>query len=542
MEIIIKISNILDKRHMFGKLQKITLILLLCTGFFLSGQEDPENIMESVNVTNIEVPVRVFFQGEMIDKLTRKDFKIYEGSVQRQINGFYIERKKMKSPDRKPDLNIRKKVLAPRYFVLVLHINEMNDHLKQGIGYIFDNILQETDQLMVIAAGKTLFFANLNKKEETKIQVMGVLKSQCREAGKRMRSLIAKVRGIPVIGTEEDERADNYLKFYLKIMLDYRKKYLQPEMELLYNFARYLETIKIKKWVINLYQEEIVPHLSRVTKNWINNLIEELMSNPGSQHWAQNAKIIQRKLYRLESELNAATNFPVEVLQSFFVKTGATFHTLLIPTTGKPEVQFYNGEHNLGFEYKRISTDFENVIREITRKTGGTLIYSKNLKSSLKTIEEKEDICYWLTFAPGNPEKVGKVRIEVKDRRYKPVYDKRVTGYYLEQFMKKQENLLGGFRLEKVNISNKLLHILINLKHTAEKTNIQVDEFTLRIRIKDSLNRYLFDEKKIVKPIKEMVRISVPFPQLDSGKYYVMVDIRDLRTGKTDFRFLETSF
>ena len=78
------------------KILLFLIIFFLVVIPFLRPQQEEEPIKEKVEVVNVEVPVRVFYRGKPVDNLTKQDFKLYERGKLKEINGFYIKRKKIK--------------------------------------------------------------------------------------------------------------------------------------------------------------------------------------------------------------------------------------------------------------------------------------------------------------------------------------------------------------------------------------------------------------------------------------------------------------
>jgi len=502
----------------------------------LFSQEEEVTIRESVQVVNIEVPVRVFYNGKPVGHLTREDFEIFANGKRQEIHGFFVKRKQIKLPVIK---EAEMAAAGSRYFVLVFSIREINDRLEEGLHYILDEVLHANDRLMIMVSGRTHFFPNLENKEQAYAQIMELLEIQSREARDRLRRLVLDLRQVVPEGTEDDERAENYLKIYVRMLREYREKYLQPQLDTLSNFAAHLEKIALEKWVLCFYQEEVYPHLGQEAKDWITNIIE--VQTPHDGHQAHDARIIQRRFNRMERELNAARSFPTEVLHKLFVRSGATFHSLLIPTVNPPSFTYYDGTRTWGFDFKRVSTDFENNLREITRKTGGTLINSGNLVSSLKAIEEIEDICYWLTFAPQEAGEQGKIRVSVRHPGYKTVYDNNIKSYYLQDFLARKEESAKGLRLEGLSFSNRQLSFMVTGFRAGAESGGGEARIQLRIRVMDDRNVSLFDEQKTLLPNREKILISLPFQKLEKGKYFVLVDVMDLFTGQSDFSFMEAA-
>jgi hypothetical protein len=68
------------------------------------------------------------------------------------------------------------------------------------------------------------------------------------------------------------------------------------------------------------------------------------------------------------------------------------------------------------------------------------LIITHNLESAITTIGEKTDIYYILTYVPHNPSKAGKIKIEVKNKKYKLFYDDNIRADYIEAYLKEKES------------------------------------------------------------------------------------------------------
>ena len=86
-------------------------------------------------------------------------------------------------------------------------------------------------------------------------------------------------------------------------------------------------------------------------------------------------------------------------------------------------------------EYKQISTELENSLREITKRTGGELVLSNKLDVALDSICEKEDVYYILTYAPANPDKVGKIKIKTANKKHNLIYSPDLRSGYLAGYI-----------------------------------------------------------------------------------------------------------
>ena len=507
----------------------------------LSSQEEIKTT-EKVSVVNIEVPVRVFYKGRAVDDLKKSDFKLYEGKERQEIHGFYKVKKKIKIKD--PKL-----LLPSRYFVLVFRITEYNDALKKGLDYVFRDILKRNDQLLVFVNDKTLFIKNLLDKE----QAFSLIDKTLREESARSRHLMTKYLlkikqlledvklklgaisfGADLIPVDKANYLLDFLNRYLITWKEYKNRYLVPDMDSYYNFARFLEKIRMEKWVISFYQVELFPklQLSGDFLRMIDHSVQAwLMGRSEDMAYARKITV---QLHLIDRELNAAENFPAGEISKLFFKVGATFHSILMTVHREANVR--------DLEFKNLSTDIENSLREITAKTGGELMATNNLEKALSKVVEKEDICYMLTYAPENPGKKGKISVELGNRDYRKydvIYDKNMREDYIREYLAKKNAGQPTVELNEIKFKGKKLSFRIGgflMKKTGKE---KMGKLGVRIRVKDRRSQPLYDKKKQIEAKQETIAFSLAFDWLNAGEYNIIVDVQDLLTGKSASSFLQ---
>ncbi|MCK5056182.1 MAG: hypothetical protein KAT34_05975 [Candidatus Aminicenantes bacterium] len=530
----------------------------MAVGIFISAQPVPEQeqepVREEVKVVNVEVPVRVFLKGKPVDNLSRDDFKLYEGKTLQVINGFNIKRKKIKLQEIGLEVE---KIQPSRYFVLVYRVTQYSPPMKEGLKHIFDNVLTERDELRVFVNNKNLYFANLGNKQACYSKVDRVISGESANARQLMNAyfkkleqqidktrfdlLIREMGGGGGGGGDAFRRRTQalmqFLKRYLQVFREYKKRYLLPDINSYYNFARHLEGVRKEKWVINFYQMEMFPQLamSGKARRTIRRFISELRSSTNPEDKAY-SRILDRQLMEIDRELNVAEAFPAEAISKIFYKVDATFHSIFMRST--------LGIISQDYTYKAVSTDIENSLREITKATGGTLVTTNNLVQAMDSIGEKENVYYLLTYAPDNPDKIGKIKIKVSNKKYKVIYDDNMRADYINAYLSRKETV-------QPRISGSAIQIT-DLKFTDSKLSISVTGYymrkisrgrsgrmEIRIRIKNIQGISIFDQSKTLDLKKPDITITLPFKNLKRGKYDIVVDAQDLLTNKSDTKLIQ---
>jgi len=506
------------------------------------AQQDQDIIMEEVRVVNIEVPVRVVYKGKPVANLKRSDFKLYESGKEQKIHGFFPLKKIIKHQkyDLTADRVVKRK---PRYFVLAFRVSNFNNDLKKSIKNFIKNFLYKEDRLLLFINDKTMYFSQIPDISVIYPIIEKNLKDQCRKAKYRFNKYYLKVKKAidltrlkALLTRSEGEAiliADDvmfFLKNYLTIWKDYKKVYLIPEVDTFYNFSQLLEKINLEKWVISFYQFEKFPELKLTGK--IRNEIRTLISGlqEGRSEDVAKSRMISRLLNSIDRELKVSNDFPSEEISKLFYKANATFHSLFFTS--------YDNELSPDLECKEVNTDLENSLRLITEQTGGELLVSNKLDTSLKRVVETEDIYYILTYAPDNPNKIGKIKIKVNNKKYDVFYDDNIRADYISTYLKKRKSTITDIKLEKVKFENNIFYFTIFdlvLKEIEGKKSGMVN---VHVQIKDEDNKILYDQNKSLKPENTEVNIKISMDWMKKGKYNLIIDVEDLYTQKSAFKYL----
>jgi hypothetical protein len=507
-------------------------------------EQEPEHkpIVEKVTVTNVEVPVRVLHKGEPVSDLTRDDFVLYENGKKMDIHGFFLKRKKIKITPFEP---VETETPggpepAPRTFVLVFNVTSYNKEFQKAVDYLFDKVLVPTDQLMVFINDKTREYPGLRDKAEIKQQLIADLKEESQKSQRALLQYINRLEAYLNVNdfritlhSRDDSRPERLISFlnkYLLSWIEYKNRCLMPRVDRFYYFSRFLEKVKGQKWVLNFYQFEFFPRIRLGSNTFI--IMRDLasaMSNSSSATHVAYGRKMDTLLNQLEIELNLVQNFPNEEITKLFYKVDATFHSFFIKSENPSTMQ--------DFDYKTVSSDLERVLKGITDVTGGRNITSNQLVQSLETVSEVEDVYYILTYVPKDPNKKGKLKIKVKNRKCDVLYDDNFRADYISEYLEKLEEKLKtpDIRVIDFSFKNKVLAFTVKdfLMRKIEGQSAAVGRIKVHIRLVDENNNSLFDQAKVFDAKKDEMKISLPaFQKIGKGNYNFLIDAQDMFTGK----------
>jgi hypothetical protein len=530
----------------YGKDLGVSLLIMLlwgAAGFALCASQektDPpqEPIVEQVTVTNVEVPVRVLYKGKPVTDLSKEDFTLYENKKKMEINGFFLKRKKINVTTRAEAPGEPVTPLPPRTFVLVFSITDYNEYIEKAAEHLFTSILKPDDRVLIFANSKTMEYPQLGKREAIKHRLLADLKEESRSARRKLIDYLNKIEAylnmheFRVQLHKQDNRGENLVNFlqkYLVIWNEYKKRYLTPRLDRFYFFSHYLEKLKGDKWVLNFYQFDLFPNI-RLSSNAMNSLRDLASRLIDSREAGANAlgKMIITLLNQIVIDLNVSKDFPTEEVSKLFYKVDATFHSFFIRTMNKAGLD--------EMEYQEVSSEIEKTLKQITEITGGQNITSNNLVKSIDIVAEAEDAYYILTYVPQEPEKAGKIKIKVNEKKYSVLYDNNFRLDYISDTLKQMEEKIKtpDIKIEGFSFQGKVLVFTVKdyLVKKLEKEN--VGRMKVRIRLAAGDNPSLiFDQEKQLTAQKAEMKISLAaFKELKTGEYNFLIDATDLFTGK----------
>ena len=525
----------------------ICCVVLLCLPFSIPAQtgqtsqeKEHEPIVEEVTVTNVEVPVRVLLKGKPVEDLTKEDFTLFEDNKPMEINGFFLKRKKLKGTV--SSQFTLEKAPPPRTFVLVFSITDFNEHIIKAVEHLYDNIFRPNDRVLVFANDKTLRYANLENKDELKRRLLTDLKEESYQVRRRLINYINRVETYlnmhdfrRQVQTRFDIRPQeliNFLEKYLLTWNEYKQKYLTPPADRFYYFSRFLEEVKTEKWVFNFYQFDLFPRIKpdSQTMDRIREISTQLInSNDAGSH--SMGRLINTLVTQLMLDLNVSSGFPTEDIAKLFYKVDAAFHSFFIKNTDRVSMN--------DLEYEEVSSNIENTLKEITEITGGKNITSNNLVESIDTVSELEDVYYVLTYVPQDPGKAGKLKIKVKNKKYRVLYDDNFRADYISEYIQKLEEKIKvpEIKIENFSFQKKVLAFTVKDYLMKEMGSKPIGRMKVRIRLtgSDEAVMLLYDQEKICTAQNNEMKVSLgAFKSIARGEYHFFIDATDLLTGKED--------
>jgi VWFA-related protein len=490
--------------------------------FSATAQESPQ---EEVTVTAVEIPVRVLLKGQPVKDLTKDDFELYENGVRQDISHFEIISRTIAAAQAVP-APAEKPQPKKRLFILIFNVFDYNDAIGQAIDYFFSQVFQPNDQIIAVTEDRVLSVERGKKTDDLvrnlkeSLQRFKAISTQntlriFRDLRYESDHLVAALQGIEPGKMSLAELMLRYIERYIQAWDEYHRQYLMPDAGFYLDLVQRVRTIEGDKWAVCFQQRDMFPRIKSASRleseitRWIGNQID-----PQEQAKARN---IQARMNDLERSFDLSNSISPDALRDIFMSDDITFHLILLRSVRTLADQ--------DFELWEVSGDYEESLKKISEATGGYLALNNQPMEALKEAAELEDYHYLLVYSPKDSAAKNKRVLQVKVQR------SGVEVISLKNYVAAGPPLIAiaDFKAGGQKISFALLHY--KMAKVNDKTSGLAD---IKITIFDGASNKAFDEGKRLDLVKKETHISLNFPQLKPGTYFIIIQAIDRVANRAD--------
>jgi len=498
--------------------------LLTLHPFILQPVQEQKTSQEEVTVIAVEVPVRVLHKGQFVKNLTQEDFEIYENGVLQPITGFEVRSRRISVP---VDVSAEELKIQPekRLFLLIFNIFDYQDYVGEAVDYFFANTFRKGDRIIIVTEGN-LFPIETGKgpvkvaqdvkdtlkkfKVISTMQILGAYQDLRSEADR----LILALQGSQPMPW--DQAVTAFYRNYERIWLEYKRQFITPDLELYRSMIKRIKSEEGEKWALCFQQREMFPKLKNEGR--LERLIRELVDTPSEDPMItiqqRNVRSMQMRLQRLFA---VSGDIPTEALKNLFMEANITFHLLLLKSH-RPLVE-------RDFEYREVGSDYEDCFRQISLSTGGHTVFSNKVVEAMEEASQTEDYYYLLVYSPKEDPTEKPLAIDVK------VKQKGVDVIHLKQFLQEKALPISIVHFES---NRKSIKFSLTNYQRVKMEDKQAGIAQVKITLFDKDSNKVFEDAKVLQLIKDQTHISIPFNQLKSGPYFIIIQVVDKITNRTD--------
>jgi len=535
----------------------LVLSLMIISAIFswfsipLRAQEQ-ENIVETVYVENVEIPVRVFEGKEPVIGLKKTSFELFINGKRREINGFFETRKKLAqntSPGPFTEDTGKTPAAGARLFALIFNLSDFQQDLAGHLDTLFREVIKPGDFIIVLT--NRYFFPEwrVDVPEQTKGKIMAILdkevktlKSEMFRFENELRAISSELKSRLDDPMGMEKRSDDnfplnifrdFFVTYQFVLEDIKNQYLSLPVDQYIKIAGYMKGQQMEKWVLNFYQLGRLPLLNTTGRIYgqLNKYMDGAggtVSTGGVGGTEINFTVVKEKLQILYfdfiMQLQKIDELYVKDIGKSFLNSGATVHTLLLKPIRQHDITGYDD-----YKYETVATDSESILKKMSELTGGSIVRSNKINDFITDITQKEDVVYILTYAPDPDRKrPPKVEIKIDNPGYRLVYDDQTRLRSFRNMMAQLNRLSKNIEIESISCNGDML--------TAKLTNIELVQFEgeyfgvvrARVRILDNKKKTIVDFEKTYKGIKEEGIFQAKLPPIPNGSYKLILEVKDL--------------
>jgi hypothetical protein len=535
-----------EKMNMKNTLFQLFITIFLCAAVNyipLQAQQKKEqehdSIVETVSINVVEVPVRVFHKKKPVRNLNKEDFLLIVNGKKQRINGFYEIRKQLQTtptPTGSPvSQEVKETPKGERLFLLIFNLSDYHQDLQSLLDITFKDILRPGDRLMVLT--NHYFFPEwkIESSQKTKSEIIKLLDKEIRMLKSDMlwfnRELLSMSTTVKsrLIDEGEQRMPDYPLRIYKDFFLTYtmvledlKDRYMNLQIDRYIKIAKYLKGQEAEKWVLNFYQVAQLPLLD--TMGDFSKSLQSFMEVTGKDTPDQSPKDAARQLKSLFfdylGQMRTPENLMVNDISKSFVNSGATFNTMLL----KPIRPDFSSD----YKYQSVSTDAETILKQVAKRTGGSVLNSNKIESFVKKITAAEDIVYMLTYVPEAGKKKQDVKIVLNNKDYRALYDDQSRQKAYKYSEKKMGLKKPAIEIEKMVFDGWKLKVKLKNIQMVEYDGNSFGAVQAKIKISRKTSGVVANFEKTYKGLKEEGVFEVELPELTKGKYSVVMEVKDL--------------
>lgn len=526
----------------------MALVLIITLGFSSLWAQDNEDIVETVYVENVRIPVRVFDGKQPVKGLTKEDFTLFINGRKTPINGFFEVSRKL-APLRRSGETVTEETAdtappAPgRLFVLIFNLSDYRMDMAGHMDMVFKEIIRPRDRVMVITNRFFLPEWEVTNPDVVKGRIMGILEKEAKimkgdmvRFTNELRSNAARLKSRMADPAEmkiNDYPAHIFKDFFFHyqfVLEDLKDQYLALPVAQYVKIAEYLKGQQAEKWVLNFYQLGRLPLLDKMgtVQREIDRVIGQ--DGGGGGGGGLGGYTIDRKAARQNTlrvyfdfinSIREGDDVLVRDIGKAFLNSGATFHTLLL----KPVSIDFSGD----YKYETVSTEAENILKKLAHMTGGSVVRSNRIADFMKDAAAREDVIYTLTYVPDRKKKKNPdIEIKTAGRGYRVVYDdqKRIKAF--RQVMKDLTRELKDLEIASIACSAEWLTVKVVNMEMAQYEGEYFGAVRAKVKIMDKRSRTVAGFEKTYKGIKAEGVFRAKLPELAAGRYKVVLEVKDL--------------
>ncbi|MFX0198191.1 MAG: hypothetical protein ACFFCW_18900 [Candidatus Hodarchaeota archaeon] len=456
----------------------------------------------------LKVPVRVFDKNMLINDLSKNDFRVSINNEDVEILSFESVSRRISHP-----------TTPFRTFILAFNLYDYGEQVSEGIEYFVRDVLTDNDEIMIITPENMYKLLPEVQKDKTIDDIKRYVKKDWQIfKGKRttyentFKEKLKRIRPQMI----SRESALRFLNSYRSEWLTFKSRFLMPDVNEYKVVSQYLYGKEGDKWFINFQQREIIPELGELKKRIrdIRNFISSL-AEAEETGWVP---MLSKGVTELEKALLLSDRFPQEEIQDILLGLNISYNVILFKSKTK-----------LGGSspHESVSPDYEDILRNISRATGGFTLETTDIKNGLLQLSQHQDTSYLLNI-PIIPTPLN-IDIKLPKGNYETYHKKTYSGAEIKSIMQFSADKV---KISGVSVKDKIVTFTIS-NFSTDQSQVSKSEGNLEVKmlVTNEKGEIMYRMTNTLKSFKDSIEITLPPLEHISGKNRVCIFTEDKITG-----------
>jgi hypothetical protein len=381
---------------------KESLVFILLIGLSVAAPvfAQQELQQEYVQVVNVEMILRVLKDGSPVGGLKKNDFALYEDGEKCEINGFFEVHRRIA-----PAVQSPQQAQQPRLYLLFFWVGNPAADVEGVLNKFFSTIYRDGDRVILSTPLKIFELQAPHEKASITAAFLEQWRQEAK-TGSSKRFQFHKDLNRLFEDFLRYKKFNDFIMQYNWAVKEYQQREFSTDMTAFEAMADSLIPIKNDKFALVFFQHDTLPlfDVSTVSDECVLNGINE-----------KTVSALEDEIGKIEIQTKTFFNLRIfsEKLRSLLIQANTQFHLLFLSPDRSDRHADVSSKHQLT-KNEDIISNWDQVIREISKNTGGLMLDGDRMIEGLEHVSAFEDIYYHITYVPwGQGAKKRKIDIRV---------------------------------------------------------------------------------------------------------------------------------